>query len=235
MKKFLALVLALLSAATVMAACKKNQTNNNNLLDDDEVGGLNNGTKQTTDSGTGTATGDSSGNVTYTFTDVNEQVYVKNCNAVNLRKGPGTSYASVGSLAFGDGKTYTRVKYNETWSGLQIDGEIMYVYTKYLTTKQDFVVFDDISKTVVINKDPNNGQDMTLNARSFTDLTGDVLFTFKTGDEITVTGISKDGVWYRIKAKNKKGEEITAYMSANSKYSTEKKAESTTQAPSDAE
>lgn len=135
----------------------------------------------------------------YVFTDVNEMVYVKNCLKVNLRNTPSAASQDniVGTLTFGDEKTYKRVKYNEVWSGLEINGEVLYVNSDFLTTKADFVVFDAADKTVYVN---NEVSDSGLNVYNFTDNKAkDCKWgVVKNGAELHVTGISKDQQWYRV-------------------------------------
>ena len=191
MKKLICLLLALLMITSVsLVACKDKKEEGEDTGDDLLFPGAISdyvGITSTTDDAS----------TSYVFTDVNETVYVKNCLKVNLRNSPSaaTSDNIVGTLTFGDERTYKRVKYNEVWSGLEINGEVVYVNSDFLTTKDGFVVFDAVTKTVYANN-PEFG----VNIYNFTDNEANNCKwgTAKHGAELNVTGISKDQQWYRI-------------------------------------
>ena len=144
--------------------------------------------------------------VSYTFTDADETVYVQNCVQANLRTTPDSSAASKGVVDFG--KSYKRVKFNDVWSALEIDGEIFYINTYFLTTSPNEVVFKDteVKKLYVTNVDPNTGELGSLFLRTFTSTSpdteyhpnGNVGAVAKHGAPLEVTGISTDGNWYRV-------------------------------------
>ncbi len=74
------------------------------------------------------------------FTEVNEQVWA--AEAVNLRSGPGTEHAQVGSLSKGDPVTRTGVGTAEAegWSRVQLsDSSIVFVSSSYLSTAKPVV------------------------------------------------------------------------------------------------
>ena len=196
MKKLLCLLLALLMLVSVaFVACDKDDENPDDNTDDLAF----NPTQSTDADTTDTETATSSAPASYTFTDVDEQVYVKNCLKVNFRSTPSaaTNDNIEGSLEFGDEKTYKRVKYNEVWSGLEIDGEIYYVNTEFLTTDDGFVVFDDIDDTIyAINTVSPSG----VKVYNFTDTEaeGAQNTTVKHNAPLHATGLSKNGKWYRI-------------------------------------
>ena len=122
MKKLLCLLLALLMTASILLVACGDKDKGGENTDDDILFPSASSSETTTEPETTEP-------ATYEFTDVDETVYVKNCLKVNIRSTP--SWASndniVGSLEFGDERTYKRVKYNSVWSGIEIDGEICYV------------------------------------------------------------------------------------------------------------
>ena len=194
MKKLLCLLLALLMIASVLlVACKKKDDGEGEDTGDDLL------FPGAQSDYAGITTSANGGLTSYEFEDVDEMVYVKNCLMVNLRKTPSAATQDniVGSLSFGDEKTYKRVKYNEVWSGLEINGEILYVNSDFLTTDDGFVVFDEMTKTLY-----TNNTDTTSGVRiyNFTDNQADNCLwgVLKNGVELKVTAMSKDTVWYRI-------------------------------------
>ena len=194
MKKLICLLLALLMITSVsLVACKKDDEPDDDYNDDLLFGSTTASTEAPT-----TAT-ETTEPTSWEFTDVDEMVYVKNCLKVNFRSTPSaaTNDNIEGSLEFGDEKTYKRVKYNEVWSGLEIDGEIYYVNTEFLTTDDGFVVFEDADKTIYANNTVSASGVFVYN---FTDTEAkDAQWgVVKHGAELHVTGVSKNGKWYRI-------------------------------------
>ena len=194
MKKLICLLLALLMITSVsLVACKKDDEPDDDYNDDLLFGSTTASTEAPTTAPETTEP------TSWEFTDVDEMVYVKNCLKVNFRKTPSTSSKDniAGALDFGDEKTYKRVKFNEVWSGLEIDGEIYYVNTSYLTTDDGFVVFEDADKTIYANNTVSASGVFVYN---FTDTEAkDAQWgVVKHGAELHVTGVSKNGKWYRI-------------------------------------
>ena len=227
MKKLLCLLLALLMTASILlVACKDNDKGGENT-DDDILFPSASSSETTTEPETTEP-------ATYEFTDVDETVYVKNCLKVNLRSTP--SWASndniVGSLDFGDERTYKRVKYNSVWSGLEIDGEVFYVRSEFLTTEDGFVVFEDADKIIYAN---NTVSDSGVFVYNFTDTAAnDAKWgVVKHGAELHVTGVSKNGKWYRIEFtytdKDGKTVEATDLYIYNGKYVSDTKPADTAQ------
>ena len=207
MKKLICLTLVLLMiASAALVACDKTDDPNYNDTDD-----LAFNPTQTSEEVTTEAPEVTTEPPVYQFTEVNEQVYVKNCLEVNLRSTPSSASKDnlEGSISFGDERTYTRVLYNEVWSGLEIDGEILYVNTEYLTTDDGFVVFDDIDKTIyAVNTVSASG----VFVYSYTDTEDDAKYTVvKHGAALHATGLSKNGKWYRINFTytDEKGKQVT--------------------------
>lgn len=193
MKKLLCLTLVLLMIASVaLVACDQPDDPNYNDTDDLAFNPTQSSEEVTTETPVTTEP------PVYQFTECNEQVYVKNCLEVNLRSTPSSASKDnlEGSLTFGDERTYTRVLYNEVWSGLEIDGEILYVNTEFLTTDDGFVVFDDIDKTIyAVNTVSSSG----VFVYSYTDTEEEARCSVvKHGAALHATGLSKNGKWYRI-------------------------------------
>ncbi len=231
MKKLLCLLLALLMIASVaLVACGDKNDNNDNPYNDDLDFNPQSTEPLTTDAPTEAPT--TSAPVSLTFTDVNETVYVQNCVQVKVRSTPDTSSEKnvVGVVDFG--KSYKRVKVNDLWSGIEVDGEILYLNTYFLTDKPGEVVFSMKETTpkvlYVTNVDPNNGELGNVNLRTFTSTTpdtefhptGNIGFVAKHGAKLDVTGVSEDGHWYRVNV-TADGKTITNLYVYNGKYVTE--------------
>lgn len=231
MKKLLCLLLALLMIASVaFVACGDKNDNNDNPYNEGLDFNPQSTDAQSTEAPT-TEAPTTSAPVSLTFTDVNETVYVQNCVQVKVRSTPDASSEKnvVGTAEFG--KSYKRVKVNDLWSGIEVDGEVLYLNTYFLTDKPNEVVFSMKENTpkvlYVTNIDPNNGEFGNLNLRSFTSTnpdpefhpTGNVGFVAKHGAKLDVTGISADGHWYRVNV-TADGKTITNLYVYNGKYVT---------------
>lgn len=202
MKKFLALFLVMVTTLTiVLVSCKKDPVGNKDTDDDDDNG---NGLigKQTTSVTNDTSTGTGSSNLQWN--DVNETVYVINCSELNVRKGAGTSYESVGTIKFG--QSFRRIKYNADWSVIEYNNGEYYVGTKFLTTSANAVTFEDIEeKTVYANVEKTLNlrwypvEDTYLADSNNSINTNSQATSVKRGAALVQTGISKDGLWARVK------------------------------------
>jgi len=184
----------------------------------------------------------------YTFADVEEKVYVQNCTKVNIRTSPSAANDSniAGSIDFGDGKSYTRVKFNDNWSGIKVGEEIFYVNTYFLTTSPSEVVFTTLEapKTLYVNNIDAEGNEGSLYLRSFTSTNpdpdfypnGNVAAVAKHGATLKATALSNDENWYRVEfsfEENGATKTVTGYV-WNGKYVSETvpTGEPTTSAPS---
>lgn len=238
MKKLLSLLLALLMIVSVaFVAC------NDETPDEKESDDLAFNDTEPTDENPGSESKESETNpVTpddYTFTDVDETVYVQNCNKVNIRTSPSAANKDniAGSLTFGDGKSYKRTGYNAKWSKLEINGEEFYVNTYFLTTSPAEVVFTTLStpKTLYVNNilEDNSGEKIegTLYIRSFTTTTpdpefypdGNIAAVAKHGAMLKALALSKDENWYKVEFTfddNGKTKTVTGYV-WNGKYVSE--------------
>ncbi len=231
MKKLLCLLLALLMIASVaLVACGDKDNDDDDKYNSDLDFNPQSTDSQSTDAPTEAPT--TSAPVSLTFTDVNETVYVQNCVQVKVRSTPDASNEKnvVGTAEFG--KSYKRVKVNDLWSGIEVDGEILYLNTYFLTDKPDEVVFSMKETTpkvlYITNIDPNNGELGNVNLRTFTSTTpdtefhptGNIGFVAKHGAKLDVTGVSEDGHWYRVNV-TADGKTITNLYVYNGKYVTE--------------
>ena len=211
MKKLLCLLLALLMIVSVaLVACGDKNDDEINYNDDDLAFNPTQSTDVATDADTDATTtkaAETTAPVSTNFTEVNEKVYVQNCVQANLRSTPSATSDSNIKCVVDFGSSYTRVKYNELWSGIEVDGEILYINTYFLTTKPDEVVFNDVTMTLyVTNIDPNDGTLGNLKLRTFTSTNPDLDFhptdnvgaIAKHGAKLDVTGKSSDGHWYRV-------------------------------------
>ena len=234
MKKLLSLLLALLMIVSVaFVAC------NDETPDEKESEDLAFNDTEPTDENPGSESNESETNpVTpndYTFTDVDETVYVQNCNKVNIRTSPSAANKDniAGSLTFGDGKSYKRTGYNSKWSKLEINGEEFYVNTYFLTTSPAEVVFTNLSepKTLYVDNMYENDVPGNLNIRSFTSTTpdpefypnGNVAAVAKHGAILKALALSKDEKWYKVEftfEENGATKTVTGYV-ANGPYVSE--------------
>ena len=233
MKKLLCLMLALLMIASVaLVACGDKNDENLDYNDTDNDLIFNPGTSEEPTTEAPTEAPTTSAPVSLTFTDVNETVYVQNCVQVKLRSTPDASNEKNVEATADFGKSYKRVKVNDLWSGIEVDGEILYLNTYFLTDKPDEVVFsmkEDTPKVLyATNIDPNNGELGNVNLRTFTstnpdpeylDAPDNVGFVAKHGAKLDVTGISADGHWYRVNVTSE-GKTITNLYVYNGKYVT---------------
>ena len=233
MKKLLCLLLALLMIASVaLVACGDSSDDNPDYNDTDDLTFNPNQSSEEQTTAAPTEAPTTSAPVSLTFTDVNETVYIQNCVQVKVRSTPNASSDKnvVGTADFG--KSYKRVKANELWSGIEVDGEILYLNTYFITDKPDEVVFSMKETTpkviYVTNIDPNNGELGNVNLRTFTSTNPDpefleapdnVGFVAKHGAKLDVTGISADGHWYRVNITSE-GKTITNLYVYNGKYVT---------------
>ncbi|MBQ8140373.1 MAG: hypothetical protein IJ038_01615 [Clostridia bacterium] len=207
MKKFLALLLVLVMAfSCVLVSCNKdNEDPENTSDDDDDFIGLGTGTGTGTGtSGTGVETGNT--HTDFTWTDVNETVYVSVAR-LSVRTDTLVSEETYkGTITFG--QSYKRIKYNAQWSLIEYDGGEYYVSSKYVTTDDGSVTFTNVdNKTVYVCAEK------ALNLREWTDASADadnIEVLVKRGVALTQTGVSKNGKWVRVSYESK-----TLYCSAN--------------------
>lgn len=213
MKKLVSLLLVLLLIGSVaLVACDNTDDPNYNddlAFNDDPTNGENNENNENNnnENNNNENNNNENNNNQYTFTDVEETVYVQNCVQVNIRTTPDASSKDNLAGVVDFGQEFKRVKYNEMWSGIEVDGEIFYLNTYFLVDKPNEVVFTDTTKTIyATNIDPNNGDKGTVYLRTFTSTSPDPEFypdgnvgaVAKHGAPLQVTGLSTDGKWYRV-------------------------------------
>lgn len=206
MKKFLCLFLALLMIASVaLVACKTDDDYVEPNDDDDDDIVVN---TTTAPSGATTTT-----DAPQVFTPCDEQVYVVNCTQLNLREEPNENSYSLGTISFGDEKSYKCVEKSSKWCKLQLDdGSFAYANAKFLTTSTDYVKFEPVTKTIYVIAEN------TFNLRTYTDQNDENVYTaVKFGAELKVTGQCK--YYYRISYTDPtNGKTLTLYCASNAKY-----------------
>lgn len=220
MKKFLTLSLALMMLLTAaLVSCNKDDGYvDDGGNDDDDDGGV-----------VITTTVDPSKTTTTVVADVfeacDEQVYVKNCLKINLRKEPNLSSGIAATLDFGDEKTYHRVATSATWSKIELsDGTVGYAKSAYFTTKADFVCFDAVEKVIYANVfDESTNEAGNLILRNFTDTEAEFSAgtVVKHGVALKATGLSKNGQWYRVEFDSDNNGKVETYYVVNGKYVSE--------------
>jgi hypothetical protein len=232
MKKLLSLLLAILMLTTVaLVAC----TDEPDTTKESDDLAFNETEPPATDAPATDAPVSEAPSQGYTFADVEEKVYVQNCSKVNIRTSPSAANDSniAGSIDFGDGKSYTRVKFNDNWSGIKVGEEIFYVNTYFLTTSPAEVVFTTLEspKTLYVNNVDADGNKGSLYLRSFTSTNpdpdfypnGNVAAVAKHGAPLKATALSTDENWYRVEFSfEEKGatKTVTGYV-WNGKYVSE--------------
>lgn len=196
-RKILAIVSALLIAASLCACGNKNKTGETETTPINVNNGGNNnggsGNEYGSEVGTGSvAIGDPG---EYTYVECDQTVYVNNPDsAVTLRS---ATYEAKGSVGHGtelrriglsnDGSNY--------WSKVVYDGETYYVASKFLTTisnpDEGFVAVD---KTVVVNDKTGS-----LNIRNIPDINGSIVIGWAVaGVEIKVVAENTETNWYKV-------------------------------------
>ena len=239
MKKLLSLLLALLMITTIaLVACNKTpaNTDGSNDLSFNQTEPDQDVEPGSDTAGNNTNEPDNSTPDDYTFADVNETVYLQKAPSVRLRTAPNNNSDSATSkvLYFGDGKSYTRTKYNEKWSELTIDGKAYYVKSYFLTTDKGDAVFTNFSGTIY-SANPNidaNGNHNSVILFFFTNDTKEIDLSYynsesdyiaeyaKYGAKLEITGISHNEEWYRVNLLDENGKVIEkdVYVPAQSKF-----------------
>ncbi|MBO5270480.1 MAG: SH3 domain-containing protein [Clostridia bacterium] len=144
------------------------------------------------------------------YTEVNETVYVT-VASVNIRKGPGTKYDSIGVAT--EGQTFTRVKHSASWSVVLVEGEEYYISSDCLSTTNPSstdITFEPIDKVIYVTVD-------NANVRTKPNLeTSEIKYVAVKDQALTAIGISSDKKWYKINyLDTEKNEEHVLYISAS--------------------
>ena len=198
MKKFLALFLVLVLAFTcILVSCKKDDSGDPEPTTDEPFIGVPSATTTVGSTTTAAQTGGTASD--YTWTDVNEKVYV-NVDALNVRSDTNYSDSTYKSTAY-FGESYTRLKKNDVWSLIDYKGNQYYVATKHLTVEAEAgsIIFTDDATPSKVYVNVEN----TLNLRSST-YTADrykdnIATSVKRGVELTRIGISQNGNWVKVR------------------------------------
>ena len=201
MKKIISLALAILmiAMAMTMVACKKNDDGDNN------PGDTNSGIP-----GASIPDGDESnpidGNYDVVFTECNEKVYVVDVEAINLRSAPNYD-ASSKAISVEFATELDRIGKSDEWSRVIYNGVEYYVVTKYLSTTNPSVTFEERNEVVYATYEDSD----YVQLRTFPSFSDSVKAeSLKVGTQLTRTGImfepkdpvnNPDGTlgWSRVK------------------------------------
>lgn len=194
-KKIIAIVAALLIAASLCACGNKNKNegDENNTIDL----GTNNGTDNPVESGDEIGTGNTEiGDPgEYSYTDCDQTVYVNNPDsAVSLRS---ETYELKGSVPHGTELHRIGLSTDEAnyWSKVIYEEETYYVASKFLTTlKNADEGFVNVDKTVVVSDETGS-----LNIRNLPTFDGSQVIGWAVaGIEIKVVAENAETGWYKI-------------------------------------
>lgn len=152
--------------------------------------------------------------VKFTVTSVsNLKGTVNSSDGINVRKGPGTGYSSLGTMK--NGKTFTitgKVKDSKGvwWYRLTFNGKTGYVSSKYVKTKSTAPAV-----TAVSNTKGTVTSSSGLNVRSGAGTSYTKLGFLAKGKTFTITGKTKDSsgsLWYRLNYNSKTGYVKASYV-----------------------
>ena len=198
MKKFLALVLALLTILSVsLVACGNNDDNPEETTTEpsDIWTGEATGDGTTTGGGDGTTQPANMG-----WTDDGNTVYVAYYHECNLRTSDSEKNESniAGTAKFGD--SFTRVKYNDKWSVVLVNGAERYIKTEYLSSDNGYSSYQDVTPTTVYV----TADSLVLRWAVYSEDTAEdtAAVYLDKGDSLTQTGVSANGKWIRVTYKD---------------------------------
>lgn len=227
MKKFLAVLLAILTSLALVACGNTTETETDVESESESETETNTDTESESESESETepeseTEGETENEPTVppvdnTFVTRDETVYVVGVSTfLNVRSSNTTEDSNniVGSLKEGD--SVKRVGYNETWSKIIFDGKEYYASSKYLSTKAP-VEFKDTNETVYVKVEN------TVNMRSKPWADSEAVAVLENGQVLVRTGIAKEAdefnsVWSRVKYINANGDILDGYV--NSKFIT---------------
>ena len=199
MKRFLALFLVLVLAfSCVLVSCnKKNEPVED---DEDDAGegfiGISATTAATTLDPNGANT-----NTDFTWTDDAEgtTVYVR-AAALWLRSDTNTADDATKMKSVEFGQELKRVKYNDTWTLVQLDQDQYYVKTAYITADAGSVLFtlDAEPTTVYVTEDNLFLRTSTLYKLGSEKYSGNIAATVKKGTQLTRVATSQNGMWIKV-------------------------------------
>ncbi|MDO4487020.1 MAG: SH3 domain-containing protein [Bacillota bacterium] len=158
---------------------------------------------------------------------------VKN-GPLNVRKGPGTNYGKLGTIAKGKSFTVTgkaKDKNGKWWYRFSFNGKTGYVHSSYVTAKT--TTSGNISVTEISNLKGTvtNGP---LNVRKGPGTSYGTLGTVAKGKVITITGKAKDKDgkwWYRFTFNGKDGYVYSSYIKTSDASSSSGESSSSTAKP----
>ena len=198
MKKFLALFLALITILSVsLVACgkKDGESTNTTAPNDDLWTGA--PIEPGTDSGSDSTPVTTLPPADLTWKNDGNTIYIANIHECKIYTTADSNTVSnqAGSVKFGE--SYTRVRYNDLWSEITVNGVSRYVKTDYVTSDPGYVVYSQQDATVYVNCDT-----LFLRWCNYDEATADatVAAVVEKGTELKQTGVSQNGKWIRIEA-----------------------------------
>ena len=202
MKRFLALFLVLVLAfSVVLVSCKDNTEEPEDTSDEEEFEGIGVGGTTTADptSTTTTApTGNTHTDFTWTEDPNGTMVYVW-VNGVSVRSDTNSDKSATNNTwraTANFGESYKRIRYNDTWTQIDYNGNQYYISSKYITTNDGKIVFtpDEAETTVYVISAALN-----LRTSTYTEENVNLVTDLVKGDALTRIATSKDGTWIKVR------------------------------------
>ena len=147
----------------------------------------------------------SGGDYTANFVQARKGTVVNCTTSVNVRSGPGTGYAVLGSAK--KGATYTVTGQSGSWYKIDYNGKTGYISTTYLSVSGTTTPPPTVRTGKVVNCTTS------VNVRSGPGTGYAILGSAKKGATYTVTGQS--GSWYKIDYNGKTGYISSTYLSVS--------------------
>lgn len=199
MKRFFALFLVLILAfSCILVSCNKKDEP---VEDDEDNGGEGFIGISTTTAATTFDPNGANTNTDFTWTDDENgtTVYVR-AAALWLRSDTNTVDDSNKMKSVEFGQALKRVKYNDTWTLVQLDQDQYYVKTAYLTSDAGSVLFtpDAEKTTVYVTEESLFLRTSTLYKLGAEKYTNNIGATVNKGTELTRVATSQNGMWIKV-------------------------------------
>ncbi|MEL7604397.1 MAG: SH3 domain-containing protein, partial [Bacillota bacterium] len=129
-------------------------------------------------------------------------------STLNVRSGPGTSYATVGTLTKGAAVQVVQPNCSGDWHKIRYNGADAYVHASYISLA-DSSIPDDTPAVVYATVNANR-----LNFRQTASLSGTVITTLTRNTVVQV--IEQGDTWFKVKYGGKTGYVYASYMKISS-------------------
>ena len=126
---------------------------------------------------------------------------------VNLRKGPGTNYDSIGTVP--TGTQLTRTGYTDSWTRVQYNGQEVFVYSTYVTDGST----SNNSGGTTSSSGTGTVTGNLVNVRSGPGTNYNSIGSYNYGATVTITGESSG--WYQISYNGQTGYISSQYVTKN--------------------